>query len=75
MTGSTTYNRIATEEAFATPDMFAAFEKLLATGGADDPGFDAMWGFYLKSPSDRALTIRTKLLNIGEARIAAMCSA
>jgi 2,3-dihydroxybenzoate decarboxylase len=68
------YKRIATEEAFATPDMFDAFKKLLASGASDDPGFDAMWGFYMNSPSDRARNIREKLLNIGEARIADMDS-
>jgi 2,3-dihydroxybenzoate decarboxylase len=72
MIATAPYKRIATEEAFATQDMFDAFKKLLASGKSDDPGFDAMWGFYLNSSSDRATTIREKLVNIGEARIADM---
>jgi 2,3-dihydroxybenzoate decarboxylase len=69
------YKRIATEEAFATPEMFDAFKKLLASGKSDDPGFDAMWGFYMNSPSERALNIRTRLLDIGAARLADMDAA
>lgn len=72
MAAKVPYKRIATEEAFATREMFDGFAELLDGKSADDPGFDAMWGFYLRSPSERARNIREKLLNIGDARIADM---
>jgi hypothetical protein len=40
------YRRIATEEAFATPE--------LAQKTIHDPGFLSLWGLYLHSPSARA---------------------
>src|SRR6516164_9413575 len=48
------YRRIATEEAFATPEMFRLYREALARKSIDDPGFNSMWGFYLGSPSERA---------------------
>ena len=32
------YKRIATEEAFATPELFEGYRRILASG-IDDPGF------------------------------------
>ena len=47
------YLRIATEEAFAPPEMLRIYEKIL--GGSDvDPGFKGLMGFYMSSPSERA---------------------
>ncbi len=45
------YKRIATEEAFAPPEMFEQYRKLLERNAIDDPGFQSLWGFYLRSPS------------------------
>jgi 2,3-dihydroxybenzoate decarboxylase len=39
--GSVGYLRIATEEAFATPELLAAYRELL-DGGYDDPGFRSL---------------------------------
>jgi 2,3-dihydroxybenzoate decarboxylase len=39
------YLRIATEEAFAPPELIARYRKLL-NDGYDDPGFRSLWGFY-----------------------------
>ncbi len=47
------YKRIATEEAFATQEQFAAFKRLLDSG-YDDPGFNSLWGFYLDQPGRTA---------------------
>ena len=65
------YRRIATEEAFATREQIRLFGKLL-DGGYDDPGFVSLWGFYLRSPSERARFIIERLQNLGPERIADM---
>lgn len=66
------YARIATEEAFATPELFRVYRRLLADGIVQDPGFLSLWGFYLSSPSARATRIIERLQDIGERRIADM---
>ncbi len=66
------YRRIATEEAFATPEMLAMYREALARKSIDDPGFNTMWGFYLGSPSARAQSIIEKLQWLDERRIADM---
>ena len=48
------YLRIATEEAFLTPDLFAALMRRVGDKSFDDPGFRSLWGFYGASPSQRA---------------------
>ena len=62
------YLRIATEEAFAPPQMLEQYRKLLASG-YDDPGFSSLWGFYLNSPSPRATKIIERLQDLGPQRI------
>ena len=42
--GGQGYLRIATEEAFITPAVLAAYKRLIAAG-IDDPGFVSLWGF------------------------------
>src|SRR3954470_13929271 len=65
------YRRIATEEAFATREQIRMFRKLL-DDGYDDPGFVSLWGFYLRSPSERARFIIERLQDLGPQRIADM---
>ncbi|HEY0104992.1 MAG TPA: amidohydrolase family protein [Rhizomicrobium sp.] len=65
------YKRIATEEAFATNDLFDAFGKLL-DGGWRDPGFESLWGFYLRSEAERPVLIRARLLDLDARRIGDM---
>ena len=65
------YKRIATEEAFATREQIRMFRKLL-DDGYDDPGFVSLWGFYLRSPSERARFIIDRLQELGAPRIADM---
>ncbi len=62
------YKRIATEEAFAPPEMFKLYRQLLESG-FDDPGFRSLWGFYLGSPSPRATQIITRIQDLGEQRL------
>lgn len=65
------YARIATEEAFAPPEMIQMYRKMLEKGVAD-PGFNSLWGFYSSSPSVRAQQIIAYLQDIDQQRIAHM---
>jgi 2,3-dihydroxybenzoate decarboxylase len=65
------YKRIATEEAFATREQIRLFRRLL-DDGYDDPGFLSLWGFYLRSPGERARFIIDRLQDLGPQRIADM---
>ncbi|MGZ6022044.1 MAG: amidohydrolase family protein [Rhizomicrobium sp.] len=71
MVAKVPYKRIATEEAFATKELFDQFGKLLDSGYRD-PGFDSLWGFYLRSEAERPKLIRERLLDLDARRIADM---
>lgn len=66
--GGRGYLRIATEEAFGPPELFASYRKVLA-GSEVDPGFRSLWGFYSASPSPRATAIMERLQDLGERRL------
>lgn len=66
------FTRIATEEAFATPELFECYRSIIDEGSLDDPGFFSLWGHYLQSNSDRAVDIRRKLLDLDEERLSDM---
>jgi 2,3-dihydroxybenzoate decarboxylase len=66
------YLRIATEEAFAPPELLAAWREMLDAGAVDDPGFSSLWGFYLNSDSERATSLRERLQDLGPRRLADM---
>jgi len=70
--GDRGYLRIATEEAFGPPEMFAKYREILETRPDVDPGFRSLWGFYSGSPSPRATAIMERLKDLGERRIADM---
>lgn len=70
--GHVGYLRIATEEAFAPPELLAAWREMLDTGSVDDPGFRSLWGFYLNSDSERATSLVRRLQDLGEHRLADM---
>ncbi|MFW3172072.1 amidohydrolase family protein [Geodermatophilus sp. CPCC 206100] len=69
--GSQGYLRIATEEAWATQDLFDAWDRKMAEPGAD-PGFVGLAGFYTASQAERPQNIKRRLLDLGEERIADM---
>jgi 5-carboxyvanillate decarboxylase len=69
--GDRGYLRIATEEAFATRELIDVYLRMVADGTADR-GMVSLWGFYAKSPSERATQIIDRLLDLGEQRIAHM---
>src|SRR5436853_580856 len=72
--GGPPYVRIATEEAFATPELFAHYRKLLADGSHNDPGFASLMGFYLDNPSPRIQAVNQRMLDLGERRLGDMDS-
>ena len=65
------YLRIATEEAFAPPEMLRMYGKLLDQGDID-PGFASLMGFYTRSQSPRAKQIFDRLQDLGALRLADM---
>jgi len=66
------YRRIATEEAFATRELFDLYRRILDDGSVSDPGFLSLWGFYLRSPSARATQIIERLQYLDERRVTDM---
>jgi 2,3-dihydroxybenzoate decarboxylase len=66
---SPAYLRIATEEAYAPPELFERYRKLLDDGSHNDPGFASFMGFYLNNSGPRLTEIRTQIQDIGERRI------
>lgn len=62
------YLRIATEEAFALPEMLDIYRGILERGDAD-PGFRGLMGFYMTSPSERAQHIMRCLTDLDQLRL------
>ena len=62
------YQRIATEEAFAPPEMLDIYRKILAKKDVD-PGFQGLMGFYMSSPSARAQHIMRCLTDLDQIRL------
>jgi 5-carboxyvanillate decarboxylase len=67
-----TYRRIATEEAFAPPDLIARYRKAISEGTVDDPGFKSLMGYFLFNDSPRTNAIVERLQDMGERRISDM---
>ena len=65
---SSAYQRIATEEAFAPPELLEIYRKIIAKGQVD-PGFNGLMGFYMNSPSARAQYIMRCLTDLDQLRI------
>jgi len=64
--------RIATEEAWAPPELLARYRKLLKEKPASwDPGFRSLWGFFLGA-TPRATQLVTRIQDLGAQRIADM---
>jgi len=63
------YLRIATEEAWATTEMLDLWRKLLDRKSFADPGFESLWGFFLKSNIGYTNEIVVRLQDLGERRI------
>ena len=66
------FKRIATEEAFLTKSIGAAYRDLLASGSSDDIGFNSLIGYYLRNPSERTRAVAERLEDLGARRLADM---
>ncbi|MBP6852954.1 MAG: amidohydrolase [Rhodoferax sp.] len=66
--GKVPYHRIATEEAFAPPEMMDEYRRILSRGNVD-PGFQGLMGFYMSSPSERAQHIMRCLTDLDQHRL------
>ena len=72
MTLTPNYVRIATEEAWAPPELLARYRKLLTEKPESwDPGFRSLWGFFLGS-TPRATQLAARIQHLGAQRIADM---
>jgi 2,3-dihydroxybenzoate decarboxylase len=68
----TPYLRIATEEAYAPPDMLERYRKLIKDGSTGDPGFESLMGYFLFNGSARTNAIIERLQDLDERRLADM---
>ncbi|QCU77571.1 amidohydrolase [Citricoccus sp. SGAir0253] len=65
------YRRIATEEAWAPPELFAEYRRILDSGEAD-VGFASLMGYFLTSSHPQPRTVVERLTSLGPDRLAAM---
>lgn len=64
-----TYQRIATEEAFAPREILDRYRKLLDDGSCNDPGFRSLWGFYAGNADPRIKEVTARMTDLGEIRL------
>src|ERR1700690_1701125 len=62
------YKRIATEEAWAPPELIRLFRKEIEEKNIDDPGFHSLWGFFAGT-SEKARAHARRIQDLGEIRI------
>jgi len=65
------YRRIATEEAWAPPELIKLYRRELADKKIDEPGFHSLWGFFA-GPSERANLLVERIQDLGARRLADM---
>jgi len=80
MTSSSTpaerpYLRIATEEAYAPPEMISLWREHLANDTIDDIGFTSLVGYFLNSPHPQPQAVVERLQDAGARRVADMDAA
>lgn len=63
-----TYLRIATEEAYAPPELLDEYRRLLHEG-AGDLGFGSLWGYYLMNSSEHTRSLVQRIQDLGERRL------
>ncbi len=63
------YLRIATEEAWASKELYDEYRKVLRDRSYEDAGFDSLWNFYLDNPSPRPTSILKRLTDLDELRL------
>lgn len=64
--------RIATEEAYAPPDMLERYRGLIKEHSSFDPGFESLMGYFLFNDSDWTRNVIARLQDVGERRLADM---
>jgi 2,3-dihydroxybenzoate decarboxylase len=69
------YQRIATEEAFAPPELIAMWRDMIERGTCDDPGFLSLVGFYTSAKTERTRFVFDRLQDLGDLRLADMDAA
>jgi 5-carboxyvanillate decarboxylase len=69
------YLRIATEEAFAPPELIAMWRSMIERGTCDDPGFVSLVGFYTAARTERSKFVFDRLQDLGAGRLADMDAA
>jgi len=67
--------RIATEEAYAPPDMLARYRELIRNHSSFDPGFESLMGYFLFNESDWTRNVIERLQDLGSRRLADMDAA
>jgi len=72
VTPSLPYQRIATEEAFSTPEILDRYRAMLRDGAYPDRAFQSLLGFYLTSQEPRVKAVFEKMADLGEMRLADM---
>jgi 2,3-dihydroxybenzoate decarboxylase len=73
--GGRDYLRIATEEAFAPPELIALWRDMIGKGSYDDPGFVSLVGFYTGARTERSAFVADRLQDLGDKRLADMDAA
>jgi len=73
--GKRTYLRIATEEAFAPPELITMWRDMIERRSYDDPGFISLVGFYTAGRTERSRFVFERLQDLGEHRLADMDAA
>jgi 2,3-dihydroxybenzoate decarboxylase len=63
------FRRIATEEAYAPPDLIERYKQLLHEHTTFDPGFESLMGYFLFNDSERTNAIVERLQDLGERRL------
>jgi 5-carboxyvanillate decarboxylase len=66
------YKRIATEEAWAPPELITEIMRIVNAKELDDPGFNSLWSFYGASKAERPRMLLERIQKIDESRIADM---
>ena len=66
------YRRIATEEAWITPELVQRYLALLERGDHGDPGFQSLWGFFGQSASPRARDLFERVQDLDARRLTDM---
>jgi 5-carboxyvanillate decarboxylase len=69
------YLRIATEEAFAPPELITMWRDMVERGTCDDPGFLSLVGFYTSGKTERSKFVFDRLQDLGGLRLTDMDAA